>query len=159
MNVLTNGSASLSHPPPHHHHHQSPRGEGANYEASSTSDLFLSFQFANVSVTAETIILGCFQMDFWPCLTPPTVLFNNIPVQHSTFQKHLGVYLDETINFNQRCQGPCQSCRQISRIKKSARRALKSPRYSSDHSLSFFLLFNFGINYHNLKHMVRNQTV
>ena len=30
----------------------------------------------------------------------PTVLFNNIPVQHSTFQKHLGVYLDEKPNFN-----------------------------------------------------------
>ena len=39
-------------------------------------------------------------MDFWPCLTPPTVLFNNIPVQHSTFQKHLGVYLDGKRNFN-----------------------------------------------------------
>ena len=39
-------------------------------------------------------------MDFWPCLTPPTVLFNNIPVQRSTFQKHLGVYLDEKLNFN-----------------------------------------------------------
>ena len=30
----------------------------------------------------------------------PTVLFNNIPEQHSTFQKHLGVYLDEKFNFN-----------------------------------------------------------
>ena len=30
----------------------------------------------------------------------PTVLFNNIPVQHSTVQKHLGVYLDENLNFN-----------------------------------------------------------
>ena len=30
----------------------------------------------------------------------PTVLFNNIPVQHSTAQKHLGVYLDEKLNFN-----------------------------------------------------------
>ena len=30
----------------------------------------------------------------------PTVLFNNIPVQHSTVQKHLGVYLDEKLNFN-----------------------------------------------------------
>ena len=30
-------------------------------------------------------------MFFWPCLTPPTVLFNNIPV---------GVYLDEKRNFN-----------------------------------------------------------
>ena len=39
-------------------------------------------------------------MVFWPCLTPPTVLFNNIPVQRSTFQKHLGVYLDEKLNFN-----------------------------------------------------------
>ena len=39
-------------------------------------------------------------MDFWPCLTPPTVLFNNIPVQRSTFQKHVGVYLDEKLNFN-----------------------------------------------------------
>ena len=29
-----------------------------------------------------------------------TVLFNNIPVQHSTVQKHLGVYLDEKLNFN-----------------------------------------------------------
>ena len=27
----------------------------------------------------------------------PTVLFNNIPVQHSTIQKHLGVYLDEKL--------------------------------------------------------------
>ena len=71
-----------------------------NYEASFTSDLFLSFQFANVSVTAETSILGFFQMDFGPCLTPPTVLFNNIPVQHSRFQKHLGVYIDEKLNFN-----------------------------------------------------------
>ena len=33
-------------------------------------------------------------------LFQPTVLFNNIPVQHSTFQKHLGVYLDEKLNFN-----------------------------------------------------------
>ena len=31
-----------------------------NYEASFTSDLFLSFQFANVSVTAENSILGFF---------------------------------------------------------------------------------------------------
>ena len=30
----------------------------------------------------------------------PTVLFNNIPVQHSTVQKHVGVYLDEKLNFN-----------------------------------------------------------
>ena len=30
----------------------------------------------------------------------PTVLFNNISVQRSTVQKHLGVYLDEKINFN-----------------------------------------------------------
>ena len=30
----------------------------------------------------------------------PTILFNNIPVQHSTVQKHLGVYLDENLNFN-----------------------------------------------------------
>ena len=30
----------------------------------------------------------------------PTVLFNNIPVQCSTVQKHLGVYLDEKLNFN-----------------------------------------------------------
>ena len=29
----------------------------------------------------------------------PTVLFNNIPVQRSTVQKHLGVYLDEKLNF------------------------------------------------------------
>ena len=26
-------------------------------------------------------------------------MFNNIPVEHSTIQKHLGVY-DETLNFN-----------------------------------------------------------
>ena len=39
-------------------------------------------------------------MAFWPCLTPPTVLLNNIPVQRSTFQKHFGVYLDEKLNFN-----------------------------------------------------------
>ena len=39
-------------------------------------------------------------MVFWPCLTPPTVLLNNIPVQRSTFQKHFGVYLDEKLNFN-----------------------------------------------------------
>ena len=30
----------------------------------------------------------------------PTVLYNNIPVQHSTVQKHLGVHLDEKRNFN-----------------------------------------------------------
>ena len=30
----------------------------------------------------------------------PTVLFNNIPVERSTVQKHLGVYLDEILNFN-----------------------------------------------------------
>ena len=30
----------------------------------------------------------------------PSVLFNNIPVQHSTVQKHFGVYLDKTLNFN-----------------------------------------------------------
>ena len=30
----------------------------------------------------------------------PTVLFNNIRVQRSTVQKHLGVYLDEKLNFN-----------------------------------------------------------
>ena len=30
----------------------------------------------------------------------PTVLFNNISVQRSTVQKHLGVYLDEKLNFN-----------------------------------------------------------
>ena len=29
-----------------------------------------------------------------------TVLFNNIPVQCSTVQKHLGVYRDEKLNFN-----------------------------------------------------------
>ena len=30
----------------------------------------------------------------------PTVLFNNIPVQRSAVQKHLGAYLDEKLNFN-----------------------------------------------------------
>ena len=30
----------------------------------------------------------------------PTVLFNNIPAQCSTVQKHLCVYLDEKLNFN-----------------------------------------------------------
>ena len=30
----------------------------------------------------------------------PFVLFNNIPVQRSIVQKHLGVYLDEKLNFN-----------------------------------------------------------
>ena len=30
----------------------------------------------------------------------PTVLFNNIPARHSKVQKHLGVYLDEKLNFN-----------------------------------------------------------
>ena len=30
----------------------------------------------------------------------PTVLFNNVPVQPNTVQKHLGVYLDEKRNFN-----------------------------------------------------------
>ena len=35
-------------------------GGGANYEVSFTSGLFLSFQFANVSATAESIILGYF---------------------------------------------------------------------------------------------------
>ena len=30
----------------------------------------------------------------------PTVLFNNIPVHCSTVQKHLGVYLNEKLNFN-----------------------------------------------------------
>ena len=39
-------------------------------------------------------------MVFWPCLTRPTALFNNIPVQRITFQKHLGVYLDEKLNFS-----------------------------------------------------------
>ena len=39
-------------------------------------------------------------MVFCPCLTTPTVLLSNIPVQRSTFQKHLGVYLDEKLNFN-----------------------------------------------------------
>ena len=29
----------------------------------------------------------------------PTVLYNNIPVQHSTVQKHLGVHLDEKRSF------------------------------------------------------------
>ena len=28
------------------------------------------------------------------------VLFNNIPVQHSKVQKHLGIYLDEKLNIN-----------------------------------------------------------
>ena len=35
----------------------------------------------------------------------PTVLLNNIPVQHSTIQKHLGVYLDEKLNFNTHITG------------------------------------------------------
>ena len=30
----------------------------------------------------------------------PTVPFNNIPVQRSIAQKHLGVYVDEKLNFN-----------------------------------------------------------
>ena len=30
----------------------------------------------------------------------PTFLFNNILVQSSTVQEHLGVYLDEKLNFN-----------------------------------------------------------
>ena len=30
----------------------------------------------------------------------PDVLFDNFPVQHSTVQKHLGVYLDEKLSFN-----------------------------------------------------------
>ena len=29
-----------------------------------------------------------------------TVLFNNVPVQHSAAPKHLGVYLDGTLNCN-----------------------------------------------------------
>ena len=32
----------------------------------------------------------------------PTVPFNNIPVQRSIAQKHLGVYVDEKLNFNTR---------------------------------------------------------
>ena len=39
-------------------------------------------------------------MVIWPCLTPPTVLLNNIPGQRSRFQKHFGVYVDEKLNFN-----------------------------------------------------------
>ena len=35
----------------------------------------------------------------------PTVLFNNIPVQCSTVQKYLGVYLDEKLNFNTHITG------------------------------------------------------
>ena len=30
----------------------------------------------------------------------PAVLFNNIPVQRSTVQKHLGVYLDEKFKYS-----------------------------------------------------------
>ena len=30
----------------------------------------------------------------------PTALFNIISIQHSTVQKHLGVYLKEKLNFN-----------------------------------------------------------
>ena len=36
------------------------RGGGASYEVSFASGLFLSFQFANVSATAKSIILGYF---------------------------------------------------------------------------------------------------
>ena len=30
----------------------------------------------------------------------PQIFFNNIPVSHASFQKHLGIYLDEKFNFN-----------------------------------------------------------
>ena len=52
--------AQPTHPPPTHHPGQGGGGRGANYEVSFTSGLFLSFQFANVSATAESIILGYF---------------------------------------------------------------------------------------------------
>ena len=30
----------------------------------------------------------------------PQVFFNDMPVSHVSFQKHLGIYLDEKLNFN-----------------------------------------------------------
>ena len=30
----------------------------------------------------------------------PTTTFNTIPVAHTPYQKHLGLYLDEKLNFN-----------------------------------------------------------
>ena len=30
----------------------------------------------------------------------PQVFFNDIPVSHVSFEKHLGIYLDEKLNFN-----------------------------------------------------------
>ena len=31
----------------------------------------------------------------------PTLLFNNIPLRHSLFQKHLGLILDAKLNFSE----------------------------------------------------------
>ena len=30
----------------------------------------------------------------------PQISFNNVPVSRASFQKHLGIYLDEKLNFN-----------------------------------------------------------
>ena len=34
-------------------------------------------------------------------LPHPPVLFNNVPVKRCSIQKHLGIHLDEKLNFNQ----------------------------------------------------------
>ena len=33
-------------------------------------------------------------------LSHPQISFNNVPVSHASFQKHLGIYIDEKLNFN-----------------------------------------------------------
>ena len=50
----------------------------------------------NVSKQAQEMIFSKKNQKVFP----PTVLFNNIPARHSKVQKHLGVYLDEKLNFN-----------------------------------------------------------
>ena len=61
----------------------------------SPSSWKMSFN-ADISKQAQEVIFSKKTQE----LFHPTVLFNNIPVQHSTVQKHLAVYLDEKLSFN-----------------------------------------------------------
>ena len=50
----------------------------------------------DASKQAQEVVLSCESHN----LANPPVLFNNVPVKRCSIQKHLGIHLDEKLNFN-----------------------------------------------------------
>ena len=50
----------------------------------------------DVSKQAQEVVFSCNSHK----LAHPPVIFNNVPVKRCSIQKHLGIHLDEKLNFN-----------------------------------------------------------